>query len=255
MSEFAELQQRFQQAVLRATIPGELFATGEPHQLGGGYDLYVQAYRARLAAALRDNFPVLHRALGDDAFATLAQAYIDCHPSPFRSIRWFGHALADFLAGTVERLPHPALVDLARMDWAIRAAFDAADAVPLALSDLASLQPEDWPTLRLQPTPSLQVLHLSWSIEPIWKALNDDADATTEEPQALPHALLIWRPALDCRWRSADAGEAAALTALTQAVSFAEWCLIIAESGDPEPAMTAAGLLRRWVAEELLAKA
>ena len=116
MSALAELQQRFQEAVLRATLPGELFAAGEPHQLGGGYDLYVQAYRARLAAALRDNFPVLHRALGDDAFATLVQTYIDCHPSPFRSIRWFGHALADFLAGAVERLPHPALVDLARMD-------------------------------------------------------------------------------------------------------------------------------------------
>ena len=151
MSALAELQQRFQEAVLRATLPGELFTAAEPHQLGGGYDLYVQAYRARLAAALRDNFPVLHRALGDDAFATLAQSYIDCHPSPFRSIRWFGHALADFLAGTVERLPHPALVDLARMDWALRAAFDAADAVPLTLSDLASLRPEDWPALRLQP--------------------------------------------------------------------------------------------------------
>lgn len=255
MSALGELQQRFQQAVLHdETLAAELFVAGEAGRFGGGFALYVQAYRARLTAALRDNFPVLHRALGDDAFATLAYAYIDEHPSLFRSIRWFGHALAEFLAGAIERLPHPALIDLARMDWAMRAAFDAAAATPLALSDLASLRPEDWPALRLQPVPSLQVLNLSWGVEPIWKALNDDADATTEEPQALPHALLIWRPALDCRWRSADAGEAAALTALRQAASFAEWCLIIAASGDPEPAMTAAGLLRRWVAEEIVAR-
>jgi hypothetical protein len=35
--------------------------------------VYLKAYRARLTAALRDNFPVLQRALGDDAFDVLAQ--------------------------------------------------------------------------------------------------------------------------------------------------------------------------------------
>lgn len=253
MSALGELQQRFQDAVLREnSAPGLFVAEGV--QPAGGFDLYLQAYRARLAAALRDNFPVLQRALGDDAFAALARAYIDLHPSRFRSIRWFGDALAEFLAGAPERVPHPALVDLARMDWAMRAAFDAADAIPLTFGDLASLRPDDWPGQRFVPVPSLQILDLSWSIEPTWKALNDAADAATDEPQALPHALLIWRPALDCCWRSAEAGEAAALRALRQGVSFAEWCTVIAAAGDPEPAMTAATLLRRWLDEGLLAK-
>ncbi|SBT07081.1 conserved hypothetical protein [Candidatus Accumulibacter aalborgensis] len=254
MSALGELQQRFQRAVLSENpAPGLFVAEGT--QPVGGFDLYLQAYRARLAAALRDNFPVLHRALGDDAFATLARSYIDLHPSHFRSIRWFGDALPGFLADAPERVPHPALVDLARMDWAMRAAFDAADAIPLSFGDLASLQPDDWPGQHFVPVRSLQVLDLSWSIEPIWKALNDAADAATDEPQALPHALLIWRPALDCCWRSAEAGEAAALRALSRGASFADWCTVIAAAGDPQPAMTAATLLRRWLDEGLLAKA
>ena len=63
----------------------------------------------------------------------------------------------------------------------------------------------------------------------------------------------IWRPALDCCWRSAETCEAAALQALTQAASFADCCTLIAESGVPEPAQTAAGFLHRWIAAGLLA--
>ena len=39
-----------------------------------GLEVYRHAYRARLAAALADNFTVLARALGDEAFEALAQA-------------------------------------------------------------------------------------------------------------------------------------------------------------------------------------
>jgi hypothetical protein len=130
MSTLAELQQRFQKAILLENFTPDLFAA-EGALLAGGIGVYLQAYRARLTAALRDNFPVLQRALGDDAFDLLARAYIDAHPSHFRSIRWFGHRLVEFLAAAPERLPHPALLDLARMDWAMRTAFDAADAAAL----------------------------------------------------------------------------------------------------------------------------
>lgn len=253
MTTLAELQRRFQEAVLGENPLPDLFA-GEEEGLAGGFDLYLQAYRARLAAALRDNFPVLHRALGDDAFATLAGAYIAEHPSRFRSIRWFGDSLTDFIARFPERVGHPALLDLARMDWAMRAAFDAADSAATKLPDLAALHADEWPEHRFHLMPSLQILDLTWAVEPLWKALNDDAEARTEEPQIQEHALLIWRPALDCCWRSAEAGEAAALRALGESENFAHWCAALAKAGEPEPAMAAATLLRRWVEEGLLAK-
>jgi hypothetical protein len=252
MSALADLQQRFQDAILRADATPGLFAAESTGS--GGFSVYLQAYPARLTAALRDNFPALQRALGDDAFAALAGAYIAEKPSHFRSIRWFGDSLVAFLAAAPERLPHPALVDLARMDWATRAAFDAADAILLSFDEVAALQPDEWPERVFKAVPSLQILDLEWAIEPIWKALNDDGQAATDAPQALPHVLLVWRPTLECCWRSADPCEAVALRALHGGAPFAECCTRIAEFAEGEPARTAAGLLQRWISEGLLAR-
>src|SRR6185369_6628626 len=93
--------------------------------------IYQHAYTARLAGALRDNFGVLPQVMGDDAFDALALAYIAAHPSRHPSIRWFGDKLPEFMAAHENLVPHPALVDLARMEWALRSAFDAADAAPI----------------------------------------------------------------------------------------------------------------------------
>ncbi len=253
MHTFAELQGCFQRALLNEDLSPGIFAV-EGDAVAGGFALYINAYRGRLSAALRDNFPVLHRALGDDAFAELAQAYIAAHPSHFRSIRWFGDGLPAFLAADAECLPHPALVDLAYMDWAMRAAFDAPAASLLTLSDLATLKQEEWPAQRFVLVPSLRIVDLTWNVAPIWRALNDDAEAATEAPEALAHVLLVWRPALDCLWRSAGVSEAVALRALIQGASFAECCAAIAASGDPDPAMSAVGFLQGWIADGLLAK-
>lgn len=253
MNALSQSQRRFQQAVLsQDVIPGLFVAEGP--DLAGGFGLYLEASRARLLAALRDNFPVLHRALGDEAFAELARDYIDAHPSRFRSIRWFGDALTAFLDAAPERLPHPALADVARMDWALRGAFDAEGGPLLTLADLAALAPEAWPQQRFASMPSLRMLELRWAVEPIWRALNEDADAQTEAPEPLSHVLLVWRPQLDCLWRSAGATEAAALRALAQGATFAECCTVIAETGEFDPASTALGLLQRWVSDGLLAR-
>jgi hypothetical protein len=252
-NSLAHSQQRFQRAVLADDAAPGLFVV-EGAEVAGGLALYLMAYRARLLAALRDNFPVLQRALGDEAFADLARGYIDVHPSRFRSIRWFGDALVDFLDADPERLPHPALADVARMDWAMRGAFDAADVPLLTLDDLAAMAPEDWPQRRFTLLPSLRKVELTWSVEPIWRSLNDDAEAQTDAPEPLSHVLLVWRPQLDCLWRSAGDTEAAALCALAQGATFAECCAAIAGVGEPDAATVAVGLLQRWVSDGLLAK-
>ena len=253
MNFVAETQRCFQQSVLNEDLAPGLFVAEGAH-VAGGLGLYLMAYRARLLAALRDNFTVLHRALGDEAFADLARDYIDAHPSRFRSIRWFGDALTAYLDADPARVPHPALADVARMDWAMRGAFDAASATLLTQSDLASLAPADWPQQKFSLIPSLHMVELNWSVEPIWRALNEDAEAETEAPVSLPHVLLVWRPALDCLWRAAGVAEAAALRALGQGATFAECCTAIAEAGEPDPATAAVGMLQRWLADGLLAR-
>jgi hypothetical protein len=218
--------------------------------------IYRHAYRARLIGALRDNFGVLPRAMGDEAFDALATAYVDQHPSREPSIRWFGDRLAEFMATDGGLVPHPALVDLARMEWALRGAFDAADGPLLTREALAALPAEAWPQLVLRLHPSVQRLQLDWAVEPAWKALHDeDGEPTLPEPQPLPHTLLVWRPVLDTRWRSAESAlEAVLLDAVADGEPFAALCERAAQAeGEAAAAARVVSALQQWVAEGLLA--
>ncbi|MDM4768176.1 DNA-binding domain-containing protein [Pelomonas sp. SE-A7] len=225
---------------------------------GSRLDVYANAYRARLTEALRDNHEVLYRAMGDQAFDTLAQAYVDAHPSPYRSIRWFGDQLAGFMAGAyVEQLPHASLVDLARMDWALRGAFDAADSTPLQAADLAGLAAEQWPALRLSLQPGSQLLLLDWVIEPAWTALREAESEQDlpelDEPVEGRHSLLVWRLGLETRWRTVEPLEAELLLALQQGACFAELCEAAAAREADDPAAAVIAALQQWLADELLA--
>jgi hypothetical protein len=248
---------RAQQRAFAALITSPAPNTGTPllRPLAGRAPhlaAYHHAYRARLVAALRANFPVLHRVLGDEGFAEVAMAYLADHPSRQPSIRWFGDQLASWLAARPDALPHPALVDLAAMEWALGTSFDAADALPLSHAALAALPAARWPALRFAAHPSVALLQLRWAIEPIWQALTDDETAVTAEPTPCPHQLLIWRRGLETCWRSLDTEEAALLAACLAGKPFIALCEQAAESGIDGAAERVALALRRWIGEGLL---
>ena len=250
-----------QQRQLHAAMVGAPAAKSllrEPARRGPLLHIYQQAYRVRLVAALRDNHGVLPRAMGDEAFDALAEAYLLAHPSRHPSIRWFGHRLADFMAAHPEHVPHPAFVDLARMEWALREAFDAADAVPMTLPELAALPADDWPQRVLRFHPSVQVLSLDWRVEPAWRALQGAEDGGDEpeldEPEAGEHQLIVWRPALETRWRSvATPFEARLLSAAMQGEDFSALCTAAAEdAGEAQAVPGVVGAIQQWVGEGLL---
>jgi hypothetical protein len=254
MSRWVELQQGFQQAILASDPTPGLFVR-EDEALEGGIDLYLNAYRIRLSAALADNYPVLRLAMGDEAFDELAAHYLAAHPSPHRSIRWFGDRLCEFIATHPDLIPHPALVDLARMDWALRNAFDAADQAPDGVEILKTLAAEDWPGLRFDLHPSVALLDLAWQIEPIWHALNRNADAATEAPEDLNHTLLVWRKGLECLWRSLEPIETSTLRLAADGASFAEICeALIGIAGEHQAASRAVTLLQQWLNDGLLVR-
>lgn len=246
-------QQRAFAALLTGGDPGA--PTPLLHPLGGRAPrlaVYHHAYRARLVEALRSNLPVLHRVLGDEAFGTLALDHLRDHPSRRPSIRWFGEHLVHWLGEHPAALPHPALADLAAMEWALGTSFDAADRAPLAFDELAALPAGDWPAARFAAHPSVAILALQWAIEPIWQALTADEDAHTEEPQALPHRLLVWRQGLETRWRSLDGTEAAVLPACLAGETFTALCDRAAATEGEAAAPWLASALRRWVEDGLL---
>lgn len=256
MTPLSATQARFQDALRASHAQPGLFV--DEARSEGGFRLYLIAYRARLLAALRENFPVLARALGDDEFDALAVTYLDAHPSPHRSIRWFGDTFCDFLGAAPERLPHPALLDLARMDWALCLAYDATDATPVTAATLRGLPPDAWAGLRFALHPSVSLLTVDWLVAPIWHALNDDADAQTEAPEPGVHTLMVWRRELECHWRTLDELEAQALAAIRDGAPYGDVCAGIAERLGVTPdeaaraATVTADLLRQWLTHGVL---
>lgn len=221
---------------------------GQPPRIG----VYHHAYRARLIEALRSNLPVLHRVLGDDDFATLALAYLADEPSRHPSIRWFGNGLQAWLAAHPDALPHPALADLAAMEWALGCSFDAADAEPISFDVLAAMPADQWLVARFAAHPSVHLLSLQWAVEPIWQTLTHDEEAATQEPQALDHRLLVWRQGLETRWRSLQADEADVLAAGLAGEAFGALCERAAVHHEDNAPAWVAGALRRWVDDGLL---
>ena len=246
------LQQRFASAVCAEGEAADLFTPAA----GGGpalLDLYRHAYRIRLSAALGENYPLLQRVLGDEAFAALADGFITARPSRHPSIRWFGAELADYLAQDATRLPHPALLDLARMEWALGTAFDGLDGPLLRVDDLLQIPPSAWPDLCFEPHPTLKLLPLQWSVEPLWTTLSQDPDGEAEPPVPLTHHLLVWRQETRTQWRSLGEEEAALLKACSDGRPFAEWCAAAEQQHGEQAAAVVAGYLRGWVVAGMLA--
>ncbi|QID18656.1 DUF2063 domain-containing protein [Nitrogeniibacter mangrovi] len=243
------LQQQMQAAVTAGGVPPGLSGNAR------GLEVYRTAWRVRLIEALRTNYPALHRVLGDAAFAELATRYLRAHPSQRRSIRWFGHRLPEFIAAHSDTLPHPALRDLARMEWAVCLAFDAADFVPLAFAQLAATPPDAWPTLVFTLQPAVALLELQWSVAPVWRELStaEDPDRQVAPPERLDNTILVWRKALSPNWRSIAPLEADLLRAVAAGECFGQLCeRAVASAGEVDAAATVGAYLQQWVADELL---
>lgn len=257
-----EQQRRLSRAVVEDAAAGALPADGllRPRPGGSLLTVYRHAYRARLVAALRENHGGLPRVMGDEAFEALAQAYLSNYPSRHPSIRWFGESLADFMQARPELAPHPSLADLARMEWALRMAFDAADALPIRAEALQALDARAWPGLRFSLLPSARLVTLHWAVEPLWRALKAqaaqpaDGEPELPEPEPHEHGLLTWRPGLETRWRSLESLETVLLRAVFDGQPFAALCACAAaEVGEADAATAVVAALQGWLAEGLIA--
>ena len=215
--------------------------------------IYSNAYRLRLIEALQANYPALATLLGDAEFGTLGTAYIKANPSHFFSIRYYGHRLADFLAQHASYASAPVLADLARWEWAMTEAFDAADAAPIAADALAGVPPEEWAVLQFDWHPSVRRLDLAWNAPQIWKALTSGSERPQAAVQPEPVPWLLWRRDLQIFFRSLEPVEAAALDAVRGGRTFGELCeSLCAHVGEEAAPAQAARFLREWIESGLI---
>lgn len=154
--------------------------------------IYRNAYRVRLREILDTDHQVLGLYLGDELFEQMVNGYIDAHPSPYRSLRFYADELPDYLRTVAPFADHPQIAELAAFERRLLASFDAADAERLELPALAALPPSDWPALRLRFHPSVQLFRADWNSVEMWQALK--AEEAPPAPESQPDSWwLMWR--------------------------------------------------------------
>jgi hypothetical protein len=215
--------------------------------------IYRHAYAARLIEALRDHYPVLHQILGDDDFEALGAAFVRAHPSVYRSIRWYGREVSQFLQVEPIFAEQPILAEIAAFEWSLAEAFDSANTSVLGRAALESVEPAGWGSLSFRFHPSVRRLAFEWNTVVAWKALS--AEEAPPAPERSDEAVewLIWRRNLDNYFRSLDAVEVTALDAALEGRNFAEICGALAQHlPEDEVPLRAASLIATWLDGGLL---
>ena len=191
--------------------------------------------------------------MGSDDFERLAIAYIDAHPSRYFSVRWFGANLDSFLSNTPPYTEYPILEEMARFEWLLASAFDAADVPTVRHEDLAAIPATRWPNLVFSFHPGLGRMDCRWNTVPIWQALVGGREPPDAEQASAAQAWLVWRTDLATRFRAIAFLEAEVLDCARGGASFADQCTILARDMAAEQvAAELASWLGVWVRDGII---
>jgi hypothetical protein len=216
------------------------------------FAIYRHGYGIRLREALATEFPGL-ALLAGRRFTTLLDDYVTAHPSTHFNIRWHGASLADYLRATSPWCERPELAEMAQLDWAISTAFDAADHTAIRAADLAHIPADAWAGMRLHPLPHVRVISTGSNVDAFRRAADRGDRRPALRRWQRPRRLLVWRPALDVRYRRIESAEWPALQSALRGASFAQLCESLAEQGGTHAALPRmASLLAQWLGEGLL---
>ena len=217
--------------------------------------IYHNAYHVRLLECLREEFPVLRQALGDDTFEAFAFGYLQTYPSRSYTLTRLGARFPQFLEETCprEEVDWAAFImDLATLEWTFGDVFDGpgVEGQPgFDAAALGTLAAQAWLQTRLTPVPCLRLLRLRSPVQEYYAAVRQGEEPPPPEPANV--FLAVTRRAYVVRHLSLQPAEFALLHALvagrTVGDALAETELLLA--GDPRAAAQVPSWFQRWAAE------
>jgi hypothetical protein len=249
-------------AATAPTDAGALVVGDDRASAAARVHVYQHMYRSRMIEALDSQFPRLARWLGQDSFADLVAAYVADCPSRHPSLRFLGERFPDWLAARpADESRHPALADLARLEWARADVFDAADQAPLTIDVLRAWPPDRFAELPLRLVGAHRRLDLRHPVAALWDAIGPagtdpahDRDlAAARSSAARAESLLVWRQGVTVFHRATDSAERAALDAMAAGTTFGLICEALAGDRAAEDAAAQAfAWLSTWGADQLM---
>jgi hypothetical protein len=212
--------------------------------------VYAGAYYARLLSCLRNFFPTLLHALGEEIFDQFGLGYLQRYPSQTYTLNRLADQFVTYLEQTraVPAVDTPAVasnretefrrwqdfvIDLARLEWNIDAVFDgpgSEDDPPLSPESLAGISAEAWPDARLLPAPCLRLLTFRFPVNDYFTAVREGEQP--ERPAPRQTFLALTRRNYIVRRHPLSAPQFALLDALAKGHTFGEAIALAAEQAD-----------------------
>lgn len=194
MTALREIQECFASAV---TAGGDaaLNMLADDGRQADRFEVHRNNTFASLMAVLEDAFPTVAAVLGENLFGRLAAACIRHEPPVMNHLLEYGAGLPDFIRMSEPLSDRPWLGDVAVLDWAVNAAYGAADGEALLPDDLAAIPPEKLADVRLQLKPGAGLVHSDWPIHAIRMnpAVAEGASRLAERRET----VLVIRPDLE----------------------------------------------------------
>jgi hypothetical protein len=168
----------------------------------------------RHIGSLREDFPTLEFLLGAKKFEALCVAYLKAMPPASFALRDASDRMATFLETTAPYSDDRLLADCAKVEWAFIEAFDAADAPPLDVSTIASIDEDAWDRVKLVFHPSLRFLDLGHAAHVFRSAVRNGEKPA--RPEAKPFGVVTFRGADALRYLEVEPAAFALLGALSR---------------------------------------
>jgi len=253
VSSLQAIQQQMLQAVLaEKSRPPQMVRDDAIADASSRLEVYRHGYRIRLRDALKVEFAGL-QCMAGARFESLLDKYVAAHPSEHYNIRWHGSGLPGFLAYAHPWREKPQLAEMAKLDWAMSTAFDAADESHIGVADLAAVPPASWAGLRLTLQHNLQVLACVYNTDAFRRAADRNGRRPHLRRYAQPRQLLVWRLGTGVHYRRLDDDEWQVLGAAIQGETFASLCASLAgHHGEAAAMARMVALLTRWLGAGLI---
>lgn len=162
-------QTEFSAALLDAALPQpEGLSDGHGRPAGRRYNVYRNNVAVSLTEALESGFPAVAKLIGAENFRKIAGLYLRAEPPESPRMMLYGAGFGDFLDGFAPLAKYPYLGDVARLEYALRESYHAADAAPLDPAALG-IDPERLMAARLGLAPALRLIRSRYPVVALWR--------------------------------------------------------------------------------------
>lgn len=213
-----------------------------------GMEIYRDAYRGRLLAALESRFEQTRLWVGEGAFAAAGCHYILTMPPKSWTLDDYGGSFPDML-GTL--FPgDPEVAELAWLEWHMQRAFAAPDTLELDPAALAAAgySDGDWDRMTFAMAAGFAARPVTTDCAELWSALTHGREPASVSRISEGHVLLVWRRSLSPRFRIVASDAWQAISALRDGSP-------LGAVGDGIDAETLGSWLGTWLRDGLFASA